>query len=632
MTKIITCDIMKKQLKRGLILLNDIKIKNDKQKMMLASVILFFAFSCALVVNAILNNSQAQWAIIPDVRFVGEYKIGDGEWYPVVEGEHIPATKGDVRLKGVLEILDPETKEPFGTVEKGSLMLFDFNHINLAITDSDEIIYVCDTENPEAGEDMCGCTSTVVKSIGDDGYFEAIIRNNHSFGNETAVDELLSSMKLYASDYSEKIALRSGQRDRVVAIVIIIAAFIVLGLALFSWLLYKSAFKNYLLGGLLILTAGIFFLFTSKAFFFWSDKVIVNTMMTELSAMAYVLFAYAIVKGMLSEKTKKIAGVLALLYGVFISVLIAVSLFSDIYIYDMLGVWAIGVSVVSNIYIVLSLLSVKSASGKQKLLLLFVTSGFVLLLADIAAVYFGLWQTALASKIFFLIGFVVAAITFLRIVPKNIKASEKAEKLEKEKIKLDAELAQSRISTLMSQIHPHFIYNTLGSIEQLCELDPPKAAKLVNDFAKYLRGNFGEIDNPTLIRVSKELKHTEYYISIEKVRFPDIEFVAEMDCSDFSIPALTIQPIVENAIKHGILKREEGGTVKVRTYETDSSYFVSVKDNGVGFDIDELEENNHVGLKNIKSRLEAMCAGSLHIESIIGVGTKITVEIPKEGY
>ena len=103
-----------------------------------------------------------------------------------------------------------------------------------------------------------------------------------------------------------------------------------------------------------------------------------------------------------------------------------------------------------------------------------------------------------------------------------------------------------------------------------------------------------------------------------------------MNCSDFSIPALTIQPIVENAVKHGILKREEGGTVKVRIYETDCSYFISVKDNGVGFDAIELEQKSHVGLRNIRSRLEAMCGGILHIESIIGVGTKITVEIPKE--
>ena len=256
--------------------------------------------------------------------------------------------------------------------------------------------------------------------------------------------------------------------------------------------------------------------------------------------------------------------------------------------------------------------------------------GILVLWLDIMAIYFGLWQTGYLSKIYFLIGFIISVALFLRIVPKNFKAEKKAEQLEKEKIQLDAELAQKRISTLMSQIHPHFIYNTLGSIEQLCELDPPKAAKLVNDFSKYLRGNFGEIDNTRLIRVSKELEHTEYYISIEKVRFPDIEFITEMDCCDFSIPALSIQPIVENAVKHGILKREAGGTVKVKIYETDSSYFISVKDNGVGFKVSDIERENHIGLRNIKSRLEAMCGGILHIESIVGVGTKITVEIPKE--
>ena len=346
--------------------------------------------------------------------------------------------------------------------------------------------------------------------------------------------------------------------------------------------------------------------------------------------MAYSLFAFTLVKSLLSEKMQKPAGIITLVYGAFISIIIAVTLFSKLYFYDTVGIWAAGAAAASAVFTALTLASAKKATGRSRLSLLFVAVGFIAFIFDVAAVKFGLWQTGLASKIFFLIGFVISTVIFLRIVPRNIKASEKAEQLEKEKITLDAELARSRISTLMSQIHPHFIYNTLGSIEQLCELDPPKAGKLVNDFSKYLRGNFGEIDNPKLIRVSKELKHTEYYISIEKVRFPDIEFVAEMTCDDFSIPALTIQPIVENAVKHGVLRRQEGGTIKVRIYETDSSYFVSVKDNGVGFDLAELEEMNHVGLRNIKSRLEAMCGGMLHIESIIGVGTKITVEIPKE--
>ena len=606
------------------------KIKNDKHSFIIISVILFLVLSCSLVIDAARNNSQAEWAIVPDIRLIGEYKIADGEWKDIVEGEHIPATKGDVMLRGVLEICDPETNDFYGKLTKGSLMYFTFNHINLALTENEEITVVYDIENPVIGEDACGYNSMVIEYNGEDGYFEGIIRNYHSFGNEGAVDEFLSSMKLYASDYSEKTALRSGKTERLVAIMILISGLLVLGLAIFSFLLDKSSFKNYLFSGLLILSAGLFFLFTSKAIYLWFDFLIVNTMLKGLSAMAYLLFAFVLVKDLFIGKTEKAANMVTLLYGVFTSSLIAVSLFSGIYFYNLLGVWTVGAVVFLAVFMVMLLLSLKGASRKVKIKLLFAIIGILVVWLDILAVYFGLWRTGFASKIYFLIGFIISAVVFLSIVPKNIKVAEKAERLEKEKITLDAELARSRISTLMSQIHPHFIYNTLGSIEQLCELDPPKAAKLVNDFSKYLRGNFGEIDNTRLIRVSKELEHTEYYIGIEKVRFPDIEFITEMSCCDFSVPALTIQPIVENAVKHGILKREAGGTVRVRIYETDSSYFITVKDNGVGFDVSELKDDNHIGLRNIRSRLEAMCGGFLHIESILGVGTKITVEIPKE--
>ena len=606
------------------------KLKSNKQILMFASVILFILLSFGMLFNAVVNNSQSEWAIVPDVRLVGEYKIGDGEWKPIVEGEHIPATKGDVSLKGVLKICNPEDGGFLGNLTEGSLMSFALNHINLTITDKGQVTVVCDTENPLIGEDFCGHMGMVMEYIGEEGNFEAIIRNYHRYGNETAVDEFLSSMKLYASDYSEKTALRSGQSERVLAIIIIIAAFIVLGITIFSVLLYRDIFRTSFFGGLLILSAGIFFLFTSKGFYLWFDRIILNTMLSGLSLMMYFLFAFALIRAMFSGKKKKVAHIVSLIYALFISVLVGVSLFSKIYFYDMIGIWAIGAVIVSVIFIVLAALSLKNATVKQKISLFFVIFGLLAFIADVVAVCYGLWQTGLISKLYFLLGFIASAVVTLRIVPKNIKAAKKAEELEKEKITLDAELAQSRISTLMSQIHPHFIYNTLGSIEQLCELDPPKAAKLVNDFSKYLRGNFGEVDNPKLIRVSKELEHTEYYISIEKVRFPDIEFITEMTCCDFSLPALTIQPIVENAVKHGILKRDQGGRVKVKIYETDSSYFISVKDNGVGFDVIELEETNHIGLRNIKSRLEAMCGGILHIESIIGVGSKITVEIPKE--
>lgn len=601
-----------------------------KQGIVLASVLLFFLLSAVLLIISILNNSQAEGVFLPQIRLVGEYKVGDGEWQEIVAGKHIPATKGDVMLKGVLEIGDFDANEVFGTLEPGVLVTLNLNHINFSVTKNGEMVYISDTENVYIGEDACGHIWQSFEYTGEDGYIEATVHNLHKFGNETAVDELLSSMNVYAGDYYEKMALSSGQSERLLAIIIIISAFIVLGISIFSVLLYPGIFSKALCGGFLILSAGIFFLINSRAFYLWFDRVVVNTLLSGLSLMTYFLFAFLLIGVLFSGKKQKVAHIISLVYGLFISVLVAVALITKIYFYDLLGVWTVGAAAVAVIFIVLALLSLKQVKVKQRYALLFVILGLLIFFVDIAAVYFGLWQTGYVSKIYFLIGFVISAVVFLRIVPKNVNDAKKAEQLEKEKITLDAELARNRIATLMSQIHPHFIYNTLGSIEQLCELDPPKAAKLVSDFSKYLRGNFVDIDNTRLIRVSKELEHTEYYIGIEKVRFPDIEFVTEMSCCDFSVPALTIQPIVENAVKHGILKRESGGTVKVKIYETDSSYFISVKDNGVGFNVSEVEWEKHIGLRNIKSRLETMCDGILNIESIAGVGTKITVEIPKE--
>ena len=108
-------------------------------------------------------------------------------------------------------------------------------------------------------------------------------------------------------------------------------------------------------------------------------------------------------------------------------------------------------------------------------------------------------------------------------------------------------------------------------------------------------------------------------------------FSFEMNSDDFHIPALTIQPIVENAIKHGLMKLSKGGTIRVVSYETESHYCVSVEDDGVGFDTDVLlDERKHVGIRNIRGRLKAMVNGTLEIESRVGIGTIVLIKIPKE--
>ena len=153
----------------------------------------------------------------------------------------------------------------------------------------------------------------------------------------------------------------------------------------------------------------------------------------------------------------------------------------------------------------------------------------------------------------------------------------------------------------------------------------------MRNFSLYLRGNFSELDSVTPVRFAEEIKHVEYYVNIEKVRFPDMNIEYDVETTDFVLPALSVQPLVENAIKHGLMRLETGGTVVIRSYETLTHFCVEVKDDGVGFDISlPIEDKKHVGLRNIRGRLKAMVNGELFIESKPGAGTRAVIRIPKE--
>jgi len=195
---------------------------------------------------------------------------------------------------------------------------------------------------------------------------------------------------------------------------------------------------------------------------------------------------------------------------------------------------------------------------------------------------------------------------------------------------LELKLVESKISIMLSQIKPHFLYNSLLAIRELCLIDPEKASETVDEFSNYLRGNLDSLSINTPIPFIKELKHVQTYLSLEKKRFEDrLNIVYDIMVQDFLIPALTLQQIVENAVRHGITKREEGGTVSIKTEKTDSTVKITVSDNGIGFDVNTLHDNPHqVGIGNAKNRLAAMCNSTLDISSKPGTGTTVTISIP----
>ena len=191
--------------------------------------------------------------------------------------------------------------------------------------------------------------------------------------------------------------------------------------------------------------------------------------------------------------------------------------------------------------------------------------------------------------------------------------------------------ARQRIQIMTSQIQPHFLYNTLSTIQALCHTDPGRAAGITENFGAYLRQNLASLNENGLIPFQKELEHTRIYVGIEETRFPNIHVRYDIQDGDFSLPPLTLQPIVENAIRHGVRIREEG-IIQIVTRRREDGHEILVRDNGVGFDVKTLEnaDESHIGLMNVRDRVEGMCGGTLTVDSWIGEGTSVAIFLPTE--
>lgn len=199
-------------------------------------------------------------------------------------------------------------------------------------------------------------------------------------------------------------------------------------------------------------------------------------------------------------------------------------------------------------------------------------------------------------------------------------------------MKQRAEIAEVNAKLVTSQIKPHFIFNCLAVIRVLCKTDSDLAAETVKRFSSFLRSTLDAVDKNELITFEEEMYIVNNYLYLEKMRFQDSLKVEKLiEVEDFVIPSLTVQPIVENAIKHGIRGRVKGGTVKIHSFETKESYCVEISDDGVGFDMkkNDNDDKNHVGMKSVLARLKYVSNGTMEVHSEVGVGTTVLIIIPK---
>ena len=585
---------------------------------------------CFFVYTGRDYGNQAMNALYLSAEFQGEYKVADGDWQPYIKGEHIPADKGDVTLKGNFQLFVPTTGEIVGKAPEGVILAFYFNHIGGEVSEGGEEFRPFDAEYDPAGEDMCGKMYIGYECKGAD---EIIIKlkNPHKFGNAGAVDDFLNNLSTYGGTDFERDMLNRGSVHRILGISLILFAFMLLGTAIFSMLIHIKVSKNLWLVGFSVLSAGIYFLFKAHGVMFFSEIIKFNTRMLIGSMMLYMLAITAVIAGWLQGSAKRVGSFLTVFDLLANMAFMMAPVFLNIKFYDILPVWAVMQSVICIVMIVLLARHFAKGDKNEKIMSFFGVLPLISFVFDVVGTGIGLWQGGVVSEVIFILIFIVSLIVLLKVVPQNLNAAIRARELEAEKMILNAKLTESRIATMISQIQPHFIYNTLGTIEQLCMTEPKSASKLVRNFSLYLRGNFSELDNKKPITFSQEMNHVKYYTDIEQVRFPDMTIQYDLRSVEFLLPALSVQPLVENAIKHGLMGLEEGGIVTISAYETEDSYVVEVTDDGVGFDMNVgYDETKHVGIKNIRGRIEAMCGGTLTIDSKIGSGTKATIRIPKE--
>ena len=193
-------------------------------------------------------------------------------------------------------------------------------------------------------------------------------------------------------------------------------------------------------------------------------------------------------------------------------------------------------------------------------------------------------------------------------------------------------LKYSELKALQSQINPHFLFNVLNTMTSLIRTNPEKAREVTIDLSKYLRYNLD--NNLKSVELIKELNQIDTYIKIEKARFGDkLNIIYDVDESlyNFQIPSLIIQPLVENSIKHGILKKRDKGFVKIIVNQIDKDIEVAIEDDGVGIEqtvIDNLDKKieENIGLKNVHQRLKLLYGEGLNITKL-EQGTRIKFKI-----
>lgn len=563
-----------------------------------------------------LRSSQSMPAgLYPNV-LAGQFRQGGGEWLPLDEHTTISALDGDVILQGRFRIPIPQ----------GTPVHFYLDHINAVISVNGETVADSTLETSSV---RCGTLwqSFLSPGITGDDIIEIRLHNPHFFGNRSAYDSFLSSLYCATDNDMNGLLTKQNLLSVCAGAAIIVVALMILGISLAACVLKNDQGSKLMHLGLMLLASGIYILTDTSNITLQNALLVFSTYLRGISLMVAVYEVCIYIRYDLSGRFCWIVNTVAIAEGVLLVLTAAVPFFTYISLYDSMLIWYAAqflLCPVMAIYCLYEIIGRRSVHKSMLISCILLSISFSAELFN--AAFFQLYPEGALTKSLLFGLFLFHLVPGLNGIPGGFQAQHRAQQLEDE-------LQNSQTALAMSQIRSHFIFNILNAISGMCKYDPEMADETVVRFARYLRTNIDIMQQVKVVTFDAAVQHLEDYVALQQIRFGDkVRFRQELRVDGFPIPSLVLQPIVENAIKHGLTPKPEGGTIFLKTWCDRKNFYILIEDDGVGFDPSAVKETreNGLGLGNVRYRLKNIMKGEMDIRSTPGVGTSVTLTIPRK--
>ena len=539
--------------------------------------------------------------------FFGEYSRDGLSWYPY-GGEKFSALDGDLYLRGDFGMQLPENS---------TVTLYAF-HIAVDVTLNGETLYTT------AEDELCNTRWISIETpyMGSGDLLTIHLSNSHNIGNAHSYVRLLD--RIY---YGDRLAVRQVVEDqdvfrRTIGLTVIALSVALMGLSLVFGVMGLGKNSRLLTIGLMALCYGGYLMLTCPSVSFGISRQELLPCVLFICIIAALMELSILMRGYLSGPRRKLVGVILSVQLVWLLRLLMGVLAGRLSMCRFLDLWVPPQIVAMVLNLSMGFWEWMRMANRRPGFPVFCGVLFGAALLEAVNEWILLWGERLILDGVVALFFFAYAVYGIVSVPLSIRKASQAERLQ-------SDLNRNRIVLAMSQIRAHFIFNILNAISGMCKYDPEKADATLIRFARYLRGNINVMQEDKSETFSASLQQLQDYIALEQVRFGDrIRFRAETPVKDFQLPPRVLQPLVENAIKHGLTPKKEGGTMILRTQQQGDRILVTVEDDGVGFSPEDAVKKESVGLSNVRFRLKQLVDGELAVESTPGKGTLATLSLP----